>query len=261
VIYQDWDSGVPPLDNGANSSVIGLQYVYTIQKAVEMFRHFGMNDIGQYWSSIAEKTKKSIYENCWDDSHNMIADTPEKKNFSQHANLLAVLADAIPVEQQKDLVKRTFEDTTIAQASYYFKFYLAEALKKTEMRESYLDMLNPWEEMLNNGLTTFQEEPDPSRSDCHAWSASPLYHFYTIVCGIDPQDPGFKNINISPSFGELKWIKAKLPHRSGLINIDLNKKKNGRVIGEIILPDHMNGTFYWDGTAYALISGVNKINY
>jgi hypothetical protein len=37
--------------------------------------------------------------------------------------------------------------------------------------ERYLETLAPWRDMLTMGLTTFAERPEPTRSDCHAWSS------------------------------------------------------------------------------------------
>ncbi|UZJ65070.1 hypothetical protein OKW96_01940 [Sphingobacterium sp. KU25419] len=45
------------------------------------------------------------------------------------------------------------------------------------MSDSYTDQLEPWKDMLALGLSTFSENPDPTRSDCHAWSSSPNYDF------------------------------------------------------------------------------------
>ena len=52
--------------------------------------------------------------------------------------------------------------------------------------------------MLNRGLTTWAETADPTRSDCHAWSASPNYDLLSIVAGIQPAAPGFKRVRIEP---------------------------------------------------------------
>jgi hypothetical protein len=53
--------------------------------------------------------------------------------------------------------------------------------------------------MLDNGLTTFAETPEPTRSDCHAWSAHPLYHFFASILGIRPVEPGCSQISIRPA--------------------------------------------------------------
>jgi alpha-L-rhamnosidase len=50
--------------------------------------------------------------------------------------------------------------------------------------------------MLNRGLTTWAETADPTtRSDCHAWSASPNYELFRTVLGIDSAAPGFRRVN------------------------------------------------------------------
>ena len=108
-------------------------------------------------------------------------------------------------------------------------------------------------------MTTFAEEPAPSRSDCHAWSASPLYHFYKIVGGVEPSAAGFKEVAIAPCFGELQYIRAFLETASGGIAIDLAKDSEGRVEGTIRLPGGMKGTFYWNGREIRLNGGENVI--
>ncbi len=45
------------------------------------------------------------------------------------------------------------------------------AMKKAGFAEEYLDQLAPWHEILALGLTTWAEKAEPTRSDCHAWSA------------------------------------------------------------------------------------------
>ena len=51
---------------------------------------------------------------------------------------------------------------SLTQATFYFKFYLFEALKKTGLGDQFLAQLKPWRDMLAIGLTTFAEQPDRS---------------------------------------------------------------------------------------------------
>ena len=113
--------------------------------------------------------------------------------------------------------------------------------------------------MLNIGLTTFAENPEPTRSDCHAWSASPLIDFLAMVCGIEPAEPGFKSVKIEPHLGVLQEVEGKMPHPNGLISVSL-KQKGKKLRGEVILPSNLSGTFVWQGNTMALNAGNNKIN-
>ncbi len=67
------------------------------------------------------------------------------------------------------------------------------------------------------GLTTWAEMPEPSRSDCHAWGASPNIEFYRILLGIDSDAPGFRKIRIAPSLGKLKEVSGTIPHPLGSV--------------------------------------------
>jgi hypothetical protein len=109
-------------------------------------------------------------------------------------------------------------------------------------------------------LTTFAETPDPTRSDCHAWSASPVYYFLSLVSGIKPASPGFKTVKIEPNPGSLKNIDATMPHRFGTIRVRLEKDNENQLNGEIILPSGLDGVFIWNGIQRQLKEGTNKIN-
>ena len=113
--------------------------------------------------------------------------------------------------------------------------------------------------MLDLGLTTFAERPEPTRSDCHAWSASPNYDFLATVCGIKPSSPGFKTVRIEPALGELSKISASMPHPMGEIKISLAKKGQNGIKGTILLPEGLKGSFEWRGRILNLENEV-KIN-
>ena len=56
-----------------------------------------------------------------------------------------------------------------------------------------------WKDQMALGLTTWAEQPEPSRSDCHAWGASPNIEFFRTILGINSDGPGFSRILIEPS--------------------------------------------------------------
>lgn len=128
------------------------------------------------------------------------------------------------------------------------------------MANVYLKMLQPWKDMLALGLTTFAEKPEPARSDCHAWSASPNYDLLALVCGIEPAAPGFRSVRIAPAPGGLKYIKATMPHPLGMIRMDLSITGD-RWTGTVTLPAGSDGLFVYKGKTQKLNPGKNRINY
>jgi alpha-L-rhamnosidase len=233
--------------NDGNSSILTMQFAYAAQRAAELFSFYGQQDKAEKYIALSNNLTKAVYEKCWDESRGYLSDTPAKKEFSMHAQIFGVLTNTIPEKNQKAFVLRFMNDKTLIQPTMYFRFYLTQALKKTGLADHYLETLGLWHEMIKNGLTTFAENPDPARSDCHAWSASPDYDFLATVAGIRPASPGFKTVDIEPALGKLTFIKGQLPHPAGMIVFDLKRKGTEGISGEVTLPEGLTGTFRWNG--------------
>ena len=256
-----WDNGSPPAAQNGNSAILSLQYVYTLEKAATVFEAYQMHDMAAEYRNLAKKIKNVVYIKCFNAEKGLIADSPEKNTFSQHANILAVLTNAFPKAADKaKIITAILSDKDLAACTLYFKYYLFEALEKAGQANQFIPALAPWEKMLAEGLSTFAETPDPTRSDCHAWSASPVYYFLSLVAGIKSASPGFKTVSIQPSFGALKNIDATMPHKLGFIQVELTKGDNKNVSGKIILPTKLSGVFIWNGIVRKLKGGINNIN-
>ncbi|MDH5610397.1 MAG: alpha-L-rhamnosidase N-terminal domain-containing protein [Cyclobacteriaceae bacterium] len=251
--------GVPSQDEAGNSSVLATQYAYALQYAEELYRAFGDEVMADTYTSQRADVLEAIRATCWDEEKQLFSDTPGANVYSQHANMFAILTDAIPLAEQPALMERILSDPSLIQATFYFKFYLFRALVKTGMTDRYFEQLQPWNDMLAIGLTTFAEKPDPTRSDCHAWSAAPNYDLLSIVAGIRPSSPGFRTVEISPSFGQLTKISAFMPHPEGEIKVDLTRKGN-RVRGIVVLPQGITGKFRWKENDLNLVSGQNQLD-
>jgi hypothetical protein len=224
-----------------------------------LFKYFGQPTLAEKYRQTAERITKAVYEKCWDESRGYLADTPAKEEFSMHAQVFGVLTNTIPEASQKAFVKRFINDKTLIQPTMYFRFYLTQALKKTGLADLYLETLDLWNDMLQKGLTTFAENPDPTRSDCHAWSASPNYDFLATVAGIRPEIPGFKTVEIEPALGSLTFIKGQMPHPAGTISFNLKRTGSEGISGEIILPEGLTGKFIWNGKIITLKGKTNIV--
>lgn len=243
-----------------HSSIITFQFAYSLNLAAQLFEYYGDTQQASHYKQLGQKIAQSAFQQCFDKIKGVIGDTPDKKHFSQHAIIMAILADAVPQNQVKALIDKLLNDKSLTQATFYFRFYLTQALKKVEMNDLYYANLSPWRDMLKIGLTTFAENPEPTRSDCHAWSSSPNYDFLATICGIMPDQAGFKKVLIRPALGELQNIQGQMPHYQGDIVVSLQRKGKTGIVGEVNLPNSLSGRFVWNGKEIALQAGKNKIN-
>lgn len=268
--FVDWADGFPNgipggADNG-HSALISLTFVYALEYAADIFAHYDLNDESLRYRSLARSVKLAVYENCFDHSRQIFADTPEKTDFSQHTNIMAILTDAIPADEQKGLFERIVTDKSLIQTSLYYRFYQMRALVKSGLGNRYLGFLGPWNAMVDLGLSTFPEtEPGSklmgsSRSDCHAWSASPCYDLLATVCGIMPAESGFRSVRIKPHPGPSRRVSCIMPHPDGSIFVDLERIGETGLSGELVIPDGITGEFLWNGTTLQLKGGPQSIS-
>ena len=259
-----WDpgegmGGVPRLEGG--SSILSLQLAYTLDQAADLMSAFGEEQLEQRYRKEALALKEAVLEQCWNADRGLLADTPAKEDFSQHANIFGLLTQAIPEVERAEVLERVLEDASLTQATFYFQFYLFEILHRFGAGDRYIERLQPWRDMLGRGLTTFAENPDPTRSDCHAWSASPNYHLLSLVCGIRPADPGFRTVEIRPSLGPLQRVSAEMPHPAGAIEMNLQRRGTDGIQGTVTLPEGLSGYFHWNGQDVRLEGGEQPIRF
>lgn len=252
--------GTPAGAHEGGSATVSLQLAATLQRAAALSRAFGREDLAVRYEQRAAGLRQAVKLLCWDEKRRLFADTPEKKIFSQHANIMAVLSGAIEGEAARELIERVAHDAALIQCSTYFRFYLLRAMKQTGLGDEYLAMLGPWRDMLAKGLTTFAEQPDPTRSDCHAWSASPVYELLATVCGIEPGSPGFATVRIEPQLGALHHAEGKVMHPKGEVSVALVREKTG-LRATVSLPAGVTGTFVWQGKTVELKSGAQVLQF
>jgi hypothetical protein len=262
--FTDWNkafpNGTPDGATDGHSSVVSLQFAYTLQQAVPMFKYFGRGETADRFAKLADRLAKNTYRHCFDAGKMEMANTPEKNSFSQHAGIMGILANAIPPEKQKQALEKVLYDSSLSQATFYYRFYLTRAMIKAGLGSLYYSQLTPWRDMLKMGLTTFAEQPDPTRSDCHAWSASPNYDFLATLCGILPDAPGFKEVLIRPELGKLKEVNGSMPIPSGMVEVSLSRNGKSGISGEITLPRNTGGRLVWGGKEIKLRGGRQQID-
>jgi GNAT superfamily N-acetyltransferase len=260
--FLDWNAayerGVPPGAENGNSTPLTFQFAYALQQAAEIEEALGQPAEGARYRALAARLIAGARARAWDDARGLFADTPDKKMFGQQTNALAVLVGAAP--DAKAVMERVLADKVLIQASFYFRFYVDEAMREAGLGDRYLERLEPWREMVRLGLTTTPETPEPTRSDSHAWSAHPNYHLLASVLGVRPAAPGFKAVTIAPALGPMRRASGRIPHPAGAIEVRLRRTGQSGISAEVTLPEGTPGTFRWNGRSVPLRPGHQRIS-
>jgi hypothetical protein len=191
----------------------------------------------------------------------LIADTPEKKTFSQHANSYLILTAGETVPELREIAQRMIDDKDLTQATLYFSYYTHRAMIQAGLGDHYTEWLDLWRGLEKQNLTTLPEIPGPaSRSDSHAWGSHPILEMLATVCGIEPNEPGFRSVRVAPHLGALEFAHGSVPHFSGMIEVDLQNNDGNGLRGAVVRPENLTGVFLWEDQTIPLAPGTNAIS-
>ena len=255
-----WNMGVAQVGKDGTGILMDLQLLLAYQMMSDLENWQGNTFMAKKYDEKAAQLKATIQRVYWDAQKGLYAQTSDKDIFSQHANSLAIITGLVEGEQAKQVAQKMLEDKELSQCSVYYKFYLHEALVKAGLGDDYLKWLDIWRENITMGMTTWGEtsDVDGTRSDCHAWGASPNIEFFRTLLGIDSAAPAFAKVKIEPRLGNISKIGGTMPHPQG--NIKVGYQKNGATLkADIELPTGVSGTLVWGGKSYNLKGGKNTI--
>jgi alpha-L-rhamnosidase len=256
-----WHNGNPPGgEPGEVSAMHNFQLVYTLQRIARLEHWLGETEL----ATRLEKRYESLRDRCklafWNEPRGLFTDTPGGATFSEHVQCLASLCGL------DTNLYALLSDTDLARTTIYFTHYLFETYRRNSAMEMFFERLELWQDLVRLGFKTTVESPEPSRSDCHAWGAHPLWHYYASILGIRPASFGFETVDVRPQLGHLTHASGTMPHPKGVITVTIlqtlkenrEDRAENELQGTIILPEGVIGNLWLpDAPPKALHSGEN----
>ena len=260
--FVDWIPGnamgmLPECDRGV-SGVLNWHLVLTLNRAAALEEWLGEPESAARFRRLATELAERTDAVFWDAQRGLYADDPDRNHFSEHAQILAVLSGHLPEQRIEPLKNALLQAGDLTQTTIYFSHYLFEMFQTLGLPEALLKRLTQWRELADRGMRTTPERPEPSRSDCHAWGAHPIYHFMASILGIRPASMGFREALIRPQLGPLQWARGRMPHPAGSIEVDLTRDGD-TLTGHIILPPGLTGRLLLNGDTLPLKEGRRSL--
>ena len=262
--FCDWASGyasgVPIREKEGHSAYQDLVFLMALDEVAQMETAMGLPALAQHDNDLAQRIRVDFKKKYWDENRKLFADTYDHRNFSQHTNIMAILTNIVTGEDATALCQNMLVDKNITQVTIYFRSYLLRAMNRAGLGNDMLDQMGIWRQQLTEGMTTWAEMPSPTRSDCHAWGASPNVELFRTFLGIDTDAPGFTKVKIAPALGKLREASGAIPHPLGKVKVDYKVSKNGHMKASIQLPETVSGRFIWNDHEYPLHGGQQLID-
>lgn len=253
-----WDQGIPPDGENDVSGILNWMWCGAVRELSELCELCCQPGPAQYYRRMAEEMAHTLIARLWNEQRGLFADTFAHDVFSEHAQCLAVVSGLLPERYRQRLRLTLGSDSGLTQTTIYFSHYWFEACRLLNLDRCFFARLQNWFDLESSHLKTLPERPEPSRSDCHAWSAHPLYHYFATMLGIRPAAPGFTAVTVSPLPGSLSWVKAALPHPAGgMIEAEYSRTEAGLRI-MVTLPPALSGILSYNGHQWPLSPGRSR---
>ncbi|MBN1372678.1 MAG: hypothetical protein JW987_12125 [Anaerolineaceae bacterium] len=238
-----WDSGIPP--GGLPGEICGpinWQYVLALRLSAGLETYCGDNELAVRWQRLAVETARALTERYWDEERGLFADDASHTIFTEHSQCLAVLSGLIPAQHQDLISRNLFSAGDLTRPTVYFMHYFFEACRELDRMDVFFERMQAWFEMSELDFKTTYETDPPAgtRSDCHAWGAHPLFHYFSSVLGIRPIAPGFEVVEIAPQLGPLQRAAAQMVHPRGRVDVEAEVTPQGLRV-RISLPKGVKG--------------------
>ena len=224
--------GVPPYEDGATLGIESLMLSYVLNRLGNDLKDTKYSGIAEMFTEKAERINRSAEEKYFSEETCAYSNTENKKTFSQHMQIWAVLSGCAGDERAERIMKKSFEFKS-AQATFAYAYFLFRALEKANLYYMREDMLNRLRRLTKLGCTTLPETPVNSRSECHAWSAAAIYEFTVMDLGVKQ----CKNkILIKPYTDGRNSAKGTVMTAFGEVYAEW-KKVNGKVVLKYRAPE------------------------
>lgn len=174
-----------------------LVYAYALAKASELCVFLGRRDTAREYLGRRDALVRAVRALCFDAEMGLYLDGPGagRGEVSQHVQIFAVLSGCAGGEDAKVLLRRAVlqcEELGLTKASFALGFYLFRAASEAGVyQECWETLIQPWKKMMVDNLTTWAESESTVRSDCHGWSAAPLWEIGTEILGVQVKSEAY----------------------------------------------------------------------
>lgn len=181
--YFDWTKewseafSTPTAVKDGESALQNLFFVYAIQSLIRLLPAYGRTDLAKEYQKECMQILQLVERFCYVPEKGLYKEGPKTEEYTQHTQIYAVLTGLADGDKAKAMMEKVLTDQTLIQCSFMQKFYLFRALEKVGMYDRTEKLWQAWQDFIDLHCTTFPETPFAPRSDCHAWSALPLYEF------------------------------------------------------------------------------------
>ncbi len=152
-----------------------------------------------------------------------------KRYYRKHSNILAAYFGFFSEAENRELIKRIWDDESLGQVQPYFCHFLFEAIYRNGLREEFTrELAELWKAPVkecSKGLAEGFYKPEPTYNfdHSHAWGGTPMWSIPLALSGMQILEPGMKKLRFNPSLLGYKFAAVEIPTQYGVITLKLKE--------------------------------------
>jgi hypothetical protein len=250
------------IDRSDANAGLQLFWLQALQAMAEVARGAGL---AESWGAQAEALRARIAATFRDPASGLIADArladASLTGASQIVNALAVSTGVLRGDDARRAMRMCIDEVQhpeIAGSTPFGYFFIVDALCRLGMvAEAVRLVRGRFIPMLERGATTTWETWGGELHDSlnHAWSAVLPWLAYRGLAGLQPEDPGYARLQLTPAIDVLETCRLRMVLPQGPLELAWCRREGGRamdisvpqgVTAHLHLPDraveHCRGT-------------------
>ena len=245
--FVDWNdawnntAGAPTALQSGPSAIINLMYAYALGSAADFMEGQGRGGLASEYRERRSYILSAVEKLCWDEHAGLYREGPDFIQYSRHAQAWAVLNGLKEGDAAAQLLKTALAREDILHCSFSASYDWFRALEKAGLYDDMRRELEPWIALLDLDCTCCPETPKGARSECHAWSALPLYELMRTAAGVHPNKDG--SVLVAPHTMDLKDLRGEAAAKTGTVSFDYRKNDTGKWEYALTLPAGTGGLF------------------
>lgn len=227
----DWPSGERDGYNMKSvNTVVNAYHCKALQCMANIAKVLGQTDDEATFETAAGKSTASLNSTLFNSETGLYIDGEGSTHSSMHANFFPLAFGLVPSDK-KQAIAGYLGGRTMACSVYGAQFFM-EALFDNGQADHAIALMTAdndrsWKHMLDMDTTMTYEAWDqtykPNQDWNHAWGAAPANIIPRKLMGIEPLEPGFTKVLISPKPGSLTWADMTVPTVRGSIWVRFEK--------------------------------------
>lgn len=264
--FVDWQPewtescGMPEALQYGASTIINLMYAYALSCGNQLFMAAGRSALAEEYEKRREDILHAVQRLCWDPERGMYREGPDFRQFTQMAQAWAIRNNMADSETARGILLRAIASEDCLQCSFSTAFEWFRALEQAGLHKEMRQFLNEWIDLLALDCTTCPETPKQARSECHAWSALPMYEMVRTMAGVQLEGNTWDQIRITPRLMDLPDLEGTVATPKGSIQFCYRRTEGNKLRYTLMLPEGLRAALRTsDGRVISLSSGTNDI--